>query len=168
MSNITNLLEINNQGVVYVMNKIHVFLLIGIAALTVGFTACSGSMGGQVKGKSYITEGWVDDNTFRIVTMGVPKKTLTNQIARRESAKEAAILNAQKNILAKFKGAKVGAASGMQDFEMTGVAVSQEVEGVIKGGSVRKVTYDADDNCEIIYEVKARGLKKKVAAADWK
>jgi len=147
------------------------FMLLSLA-LTMGlaftFVSCAGSIGGTVKGKSYRTEGWIDANTYRIAAAGVPTKTLTNKVQRRESAKRAAILNAQYQVLEKFKGSKIEGAAGMSNFEMTGMAVAQEIKGVVKGGSVRRVTYDDDDNCEIIYEVKAKGLKKKVGAADWK
>ncbi len=149
------------------MKKLMTFALV----LTVGFalTACGGSkIGGTVKGETFKTEGWIGNDTFRIAAAGAAKRTLTNKIARRESAKRAAILNAQYQILEKFKGAKLEGATGMSDFEMTGMAVAQEVQGVVKGGSVYKVTYDAEDNCEIIYEVKAKGLKQKVSAAKWK
>ena len=44
---------------------------------------------------------------------------------------------------------------------------AQEIQGTVKGGSVVSVTYDEEDNAEIIYEVKAKGLKKKVSAAEW-
>ncbi len=149
--------------------KKHVAFAI-VFALVAGSTlvSCGGGIGGTVKGESFKTEGWIDDDTYRIAAAGVAKKTLTNKIQRRESAKRAAILNAQYQVLEKFKGAKTEGAAGMSDFEMTGIAVAQEVKGVIKGGSVVKVTYDAEDNCEIIYEVKAKNLKKKVQAADIK
>jgi hypothetical protein len=132
------------------------------------FTSCGGGkIGGTVEGQSYKTEGWVNDNTYRIAAAGVAKQTLKNKIARRESAKRAAMLNAQYQVLEKFKGSKIEGAAGMSDFEMTGIAIAQEIQGVVKGGSVVSVTYDEEDNAEIIYEVKAKGLKKKVTAASW-
>lgn len=50
---------------------------------------------------------------------------------------------------------------------MTGIAVAQELKAIAKGGSVKKVTWDEEQNCEIIYVVHAKGLKKKVSAAKW-
>ncbi len=147
-------------------------LMIGIAltvALSFVFTSCTGSKpGGTVKGETFKNEQWVDNDTYRIAAAGIAKKTLTNKIQRRESAKRAAVLNAQYQVLEKFKGSKIEGASGMSDFEMTGIAIAQEVQGVIKGGSVQSFTYDEEDNCEVIYEVKAKDLKKKVQAAEWK
>ncbi len=147
--------------------------LLSIAAVLsisviIAMTGCSsGQLGGTVEGESYTTEGWIDDNTYRIAATGAPKSTLSNRIQRQESAKRAAILNAQYQILEKFKGSKLEGASGMNDFEISGMAVAQEVQGTIKGGSVTKVTYDEEQNCEIIYEIKAKGLKNKVSAAQW-
>lgn len=136
------------------------FLL--IVGVTFSLSSCGNRIGGVVEGKSYTTEGWIDGNTYRIAAVGVPNRKMRNVVVRKASAKRAAILNAQHQVLEKFKGAKIEAAAGMSNYENTGTAVSSEVQGMIKGGSVRKVTYDKDQNAEIIYEVKARGLKKRV------
>ena len=152
------------------MKKVLVFGVVLAVSMTFVFTSCGGSgkIGGTVKGETFKNEGWIDNDTFRLSAAGVAKKTLTNKIQRRESAKRAAILNAQYQVLEKFKGSKIEGAAGMSDFENTGIAIAQEVQGIVKGGSVRKATFDPDtDACEIIYEVKAKGLKKKVQAADW-
>ncbi|MCL1911901.1 MAG: hypothetical protein FWG13_06825 [Leptospirales bacterium] len=140
-----------------------------IAAAILAFVGCGGGgLGGLVDGKSYKSEGWIDDDTYRTAAIGVPKKGLTSQLQRKATAKEAAKMAAQFAILEKFKGAKVEGAAGMQDFELTGIAVAKEVEGIVKGGSVVSEKYNDDDECEIIYEVRAKGLKKKVQSADIK
>ncbi len=150
------------------MKKIFAVTLALALGLAFTFTSCGGGkIGGQVEGQTFKTEGWIDDDTYRLAASGVPKSTLKNKVARRESAKRAAILNAQYQVLEKFKGSKIEGAAGMSDFENTGIAIAQEVSGIVKGGSVVSATYDEEDNCEIIYEVKAKGLKKKGAAADW-
>ena len=151
------------------MKRSLMIALILVLGVAFSFTSCGGSnkLGGQVEGKTYKTEGWIGNDTYRLASSAMATRTLTNKIARRESSKRAAILNAQYQILEKFKGSRIEGAAGMSNFEMTGMAVAQEVQGVVKGGSVRQVTYDAQDNCEIIYEVKAKGLKKKVSAAKW-
>ncbi len=151
------------------MKKLLFVSLLFSIGLVFTFTSCAGGgkIGGTVEGKSYKTEGWVNDDTYRISAAGVAKQTLKNKVARRESAKRAAMLNAQYQVLEKFKGSAIEGAAGMSDFEMTGIAIAQEIQGTVKGGSVTSVTYDDEDNAEIIYEVKAKGLKKKVSAASW-
>ena len=150
------------------MRKVGAFVVIFSIAL-LAFAACGGgTIGGTVEGQSYTSEGWLDDNTYRTTGVGVPKKGYTNKVQRRQTAKRAAIIAAQYAVLEKFTGSKVEGAAGMQDFELTGIAVAQEVQGVIRGGSVVKETFDDEDNCEVIYQVQAKGLKKRVQSSDIK
>ncbi len=150
------------------MKRILIFAMIIAFGTIFALTSCGGQkIGGTVEGDSFRTEGWIDDNTYRIAAGGVPTKTLTNILQRKESSKRAAILNAQYQVIEKFKGSKIEGAAGMENFEMTGIAVAQELKAVTKGGSVQKVTWDEEQNCEIIYEVHAKGLKSKVSAAKW-
>ena len=151
------------------MKKLFLIGLVISMGMVFALTSCGGKkLGGSVKGETEKIEEWVDENTYRIAASGVPNSKLTNKVQRKESAKRAATLNAQYQVLEKFKGSSIEGAAGMSDFESTGIAIAQEVSGIIKGGSVKSATYDDDDNCQIIYEVYAKGLKKKVAAADWK
>ncbi|MCL1911400.1 MAG: hypothetical protein FWG13_04275 [Leptospirales bacterium] len=149
------------------MKKAIGFIMMSVAILV--FTGCGGGgIGGMVKGDSYKSEGWIDDNTYQTTAAAVAKQGYTNKVQRRQTAKRAAIIAAQYQVLEKFTGAKVEGAAGMQDFELTGIAVAQEVQGAIRGGSVIKETYDDEDNCEVIYQVQAKGLKKKVQSSDIK
>ncbi len=153
------------------MKKSLAFALIMTMGMAFSFISCAGgSLGGQVKGESFKTEGWINEDTYRTTAVGSPGqrwKTRSKMI-QRNAAKEAARLLAVNNVLKKFKGEKIEAASGMANFEMTGIAVSSEVEGSVRGGSIIKETYDDENNCEIVYEVKAKGLKKKVRSVDFK
>jgi hypothetical protein len=150
------------------MKKSFSISMLLVVAFSFIMVSCGGGIGSGMKGKSYKTSGWIDGDTFRISSMGAPTRTLTNVVQRKESSKRAAILNAQYQILEKFKGSEIKGAAGMKNFETTGMAVAQEVGGIVKGGSIAKVTWDADQNCEIIYEVQSKGLKKKVSGATWK
>jgi len=152
------------------MKKLMIAALVIIAGAALTLSSCGSKMGGQVEGKSYKTEGWVDANTYRLTSTGCPGKLGEGkpQTLKRKFAREAARLDAQRLVLIKFKGEKVEAAAGMKDFEVSGVALAAEVEGTVKGGSVIKETYQDDDCCEIVYEVKAKNLKKKVQAAEIK
>ena len=141
-------------------------VMTALFAFVAGFVACGGgSLGGQVKGESFKTEGWVDNDTYHSTATGAPKEGLKNKVQRRGTAKEAAVLMAQSHIIEKFKGAKVEGAAGVSDYASTGYAASKEFAGVVKGGSVIKETYDEDDNCEVIYEIKSKGLKKQLTGA---
>ncbi len=147
------------------MKKIFsLFLLLSAAAL---FTACGGpgSWGGEVKGQSFVTEGWVSPDIFRVTSTGAPKADLTNKVQRRGTAKEAAEIMAQKRIIEKFVGARLEGAAGAADYASTGIAVSKEFGGLVKGGTIVKATYDEDDNCEIVYQVEKKNLRKEVESS---
>ena len=68
----------------------------------------------------------------------------------------------KKRIIEKFVGARVEGAAGAADYASTGVAVRKEFGGMVRGGSIIRETYDDDQNCEVIYQVERRGLKKQV------
>ena len=139
------------------------FILITIVAVAVLFSCGKTVNNSRIEGgKTYVTEGWIDGNTFQVKGVGVPKKGLTNKYMRQETAKEAALIGAQKRIIEKFKGAALIGASGMADAQSTGIAVAKEFSGFVKGGSIKKVTFDKEQNCEVVYWVRQRGLKNKV------
>lgn len=139
-----------------------ILMLILVAAVAVTFSSCQTGMGGQVKGDSYVTEGWVSPDIFRVTATGVPKPGLTNKIQRQGTAKEAAQIMAEKRIIEKFVGARLEGAAGAADYASTGIAVAKEFGGLVKGGTIVKATYDKDDNCEIIYQIENKGLKSRV------
>ena len=146
------------------MKKFFSFCLILTVAAVFGLTACSssGKMGGEVKGESFVSEGWVSPDIFRVTATGVPKEGLTNKVQRKGTAKEAALIMAQKRIIEKFVGARLEGAAGAADYASTGIAVSKEFGGMVKGGTIVKSTYDDDDNCEIVYQVEKKNLRKEV------
>lgn len=139
------------------------FLLSLIAVVAISFTACGTQrLGGQVKGETFVSEGWVTPDIFRVTSTGVPKPGLKNKIQRRGTAKEAAVIMAEKRIIEKFVGARLEGAAGAADYASTGIAVAKEFGGLVRGGTIVKETYDDDDNCEIIYQVEKKGLRKEV------
>jgi len=154
------------------MKKLFMMALVLLMGLAFAFTSCAGGKIGSMEGEKFKSSRWVDDNTFQITGTGAPKatieKTPDKKQIRRASARRAAILDAQYQVLEKFKGSAIEGAAGMSDFESTGIAIAQEVQGFSKGGSVESETFDQFDNCEIVYQVQAKDLKKKVQAAEWK
>ena len=62
----------------------------------------------------------------------------------------------------KFVGARLEGAAGAADYASTGIAVSKEFGGLVKGGTIVKTTYDEDSNAEIVYQIESKGLKKRV------
>lgn len=116
----------------------------------------------QIHGKQVVTEGWVDDDTFRTIAVGIPKASLENKMKRKITSKEAALTMAQRNILNKFRGASITSKAEVSEGETKSLIVTRELKGVISGGQIIKETYDEEDNCEIIYEIRSVGLRKRI------
>jgi hypothetical protein len=114
-----------------------------------------------------VKEGWCDEHTFRMHATGVSRKKYTDPEERKKDSRYAAILNAQYQILEKFKGAKIEAATGIMESDKTGIALAAELKKYIKNGTVIAERYDEEQNCEIVFEIKAKHLKKKIQAAEW-
>lgn len=145
----------------FLMKK--VLTLLVVLAVAFSFSACgTKSMGGQVKGDTYVSEGWVSPDVFRVTAVGVPKPGLTDKIQRQGTAKEAAQIMAEKRIIEKFVGARLEGAAGAADYASTGIAVAKEFSGTVKGGTIVRATYDKEDHCEIVYQVEKKGLKSQV------
>ena len=132
------------------------------SSLLLGLFACtSPSERSQLAGETtdYETEGWLDDDTFQVKAIGAPGKKTKGFVQRRTQSKEAALLSAQKRVVELLVGANIKGASGSQDGESTGVVVTKEFEGFLKGGAIIRESFDPNDNCEVIYRIHADGLK---------
>lgn len=126
-------------------------------------TCRTGSRVETGKADVWAKEGWMDGDTYRKTATGIPQRNFTNAVQRKESAKRAAVLQAQYNILEYFNGAKVESSCCyvLMHTEMD-LRTMQEVKGYVKGGSVLATKFDDEHNCTILYEVKMKDLKVKV------
>ena len=111
--------------------------------------------------KTYKSEGWLDDDTFQVKAIGAPHPDAEGKVKRKTQSKQAALLAAQARIIELMIGSRIQSATASLDGESTGVAVSKEFEGMLKGGEVVQETYDSEDNCELIYRIYRKGLKKR-------
>ncbi|MBN2406099.1 MAG: hypothetical protein JXJ19_00220 [Elusimicrobia bacterium] len=126
---------------------------------------CGGKgMGGAIKGKDIVTEGWIDDDTFQVIAWGEASPDATGEARWRNQAKEGAQMMAEKRIVEKFQGYTLEANGYTEEGANVMVVVTKDVLGAVKGGEVVKTTFDADNKAaEIVYRVTAKNLKKKVA-----
>jgi hypothetical protein len=154
------------------MKKSLVLSLIFLCGIAFSLSSCkSDKIGGNIikDGEKAKTEGWIDEDTFRMAGMGASPIEENDPFVRKAMSKEAATIDAQVKIIEKFTGAKVQGAAGVKNFRLSGFAAAKEIEGAIKGGSVYNVEWDKEtQDCVVIYEVKAKGLQKKVKSADIK
>ena len=141
-------------------------LLMMLTAPSASLLSCrSGQTKSFLQKDIWETSGWVDGDTYRMKSTGVPKPGLTHPAQKKGTAKESAILNAQYYIIEKFRPAINESCASMSNYESSSIAVSKEITGIIKGGSVIADRYNEDYSCEIIYEVKSPDLKRKVESS---
>ncbi len=144
-------------------------IILSLAFSLVGVSACrkGAKDRSMLKGETqdFITEGWLDDNTFQVRAIGAPNPKARGFVRRRTQSEESALLAAQKRVVELMVGAQITGASGSDSGESTGIAITKEFEGHVKGGSILKKTFDQDDNCEIVYRIHAKGLKKMAETA---
>ena len=117
-----------------------------------------GAIGGAISGSTYKTEGWLDEETYRVTMAAVPKQGLTDKDKRRESSQKTAVLLAQARAMDTF-----AALIYSKPYDSTKrLALAKKIGKYVDDGKAVKVTYDGEDNCEVIYEIKAWGLEKKL------
>jgi len=139
-------------------------LLFSIITLLHTFFGCaSKKMGGAIKGKEVVTEGWLDDDTFQVIAWGEASPDATGEAQWRNQAKEGAQMMAEKRIIEKFKGYVLESKGYTKEGADVEVVVTKEVEGFAKGGEIVKITFDEKNRtCEIVYRVRGRNLRRRV------
>jgi len=100
--------------------------------------------------KNLATEWWEDDNTLRIRAWGAPRYSSSSRADRRYHAANAAELAAQARVLAIVRGITVRGGRFADPDSRSGIIIEKR--------------FDENDTCEILYEVKRKGLRKRVEA----
>ncbi len=137
-------------------------------ALMLGLAFCTdGKHNPMLNGPttSFQTEGWLDENTFQVRAIGAANPKATGFVRRRTQSKEAALMAAQKRVVELLVGATIEGACGSDSGVSTGCAIVKEFSGHVKGGNIMKLTYDQQDNAEIVYRIHSKGLKKRAETA---
>ena len=112
----------------------------------------------------YVTYGWLDDNTFRILSSGSPDKKDTNIVKRKMTAKNSAVKNARIKLIEMFipSGSGQGPATRIDEYYAGVNPEADSIMSVIMNGKVSSEMYDESWNCDIIYEISSPGLRKKL------
>ena len=133
------------------------------------FSSCGPKKSQITNGETYVgMEGWLDDDTLQVKSLGFAKDDTTDPLKRKYESKRAAQLNAEARIVEKLVGANVEGKTATEDGTLLGEVIKKNFDGDIKGGVIVQETYDKDTQaCEIIYRVSAKGLKKRAENANW-
>jgi len=158
---ISILVILTGKQPVLVRKKVLLGLLI-VSLTAPAATIVSCKSGAFIQKDVWQTEGWVNGDTLRVISTGTPKAGLKNETVKKGTAKEGAILFAQKKIIEKIVGQRIESCGGMRGDEIEPINLAKELAPVIKNGKVIAERYDADFNCEIIYEISSKDLKKRI------
>ena len=109
-------------------------------------------------------EGWINDDTFRVMGMGSPADNIdTDDKFRRElTAKQAAELDAKNKIVARIVGSYIESLSSTEKGMIDEYVIQERVAGRIRGASVVETKWDSKQNCTVVMELYSKNLKKQV------
>ena len=111
-------------------------------------------------------EGWIDDNTFRVMGMGVPADDIdaTDKFRRELTSKQAAELDGKNKIVAKIVGSYIESLSSTEKGMIDEYVIQERVAGRIRGASVVETKWDSQQNCTVVMELYPKGLKSQMDA----
>jgi len=131
--------------------------------ITIGLFFNSCSVLSQLLENYGDNEGWVDDDTYRIIADG--KSANTRDIDEKlKSSESAAVKKAQLIILKKFNILETEYSDINNN--PTNIALVEELKAIILTGKIIEKNYSLNnEECSIVYEIRSKGLKEKVEAA---
>ncbi len=151
------------------MKKIAIFSALLMVLFSLAMVSC-GTKSSMIKdGTSFEgQEGWMDDDTLQIMSMGFAPDDVTDVSQRMYQAQRAAQLNAEARVVEKLVGANVEGKTATENGVLLSEVIKKDFGGTIKGGVIKKKTFDNKTQaCEITYQVAAKGLKKKAETGNW-
>ncbi len=147
------------------MHKIgRILILLLPAFLAAGLVSCSSTGKNNTAGQDVKeVQGWVNEDTYRIIATGSSDTGYRGRSARRKSAKQYAVLDAQRRITEVFMGNEFTLDMN-PDYNRARIYIEKELGPIFTNGRIVSENYDNEtDDCEIVYEVTGAGLKKKVS-----
>ncbi|EKV57864.1 hypothetical protein A966_03076 [Brachyspira hampsonii 30446] len=111
-------------------------------------------------------EGWINDDTFRVMGMGSPAKDIDSddKFRRELTSKQAAELDAKNKIVSRIVGSYIESLSSTEKGMIDEYVIQERVAGRIRGASVVETQWDSQQNCTVVMELYSKGLKKQVDA----
>ncbi|MDO6992744.1 hypothetical protein Q5M87_01860 [Brachyspira innocens] len=107
-------------------------------------------------------EGWINDDTFRVMGMGVPSDGETDKFRREVEAKQAAELDGKNKVVAKIVGSYIESLSSTEKGMIDEYVIQERVAGRVRGLSVVESKWDSKQNCTVVMELYSKGLKSKM------
>ena len=149
------------RKVSWMKGRIIIVIAACVATIFAGVISCSGkNIQNNTVYSDEAIEGWINEDTYQLAAGGMPVRSLKAIDQRKESARLDAITNARCQIIEKLLGVRIKKEE-LKNNDMGNISVPEEIKEIVKSGIVKKTVWDYDENCEIIFEIKSTGLKKK-------
>ncbi len=136
-----------------------------VLALPLFLWACSSSPDkGTVSKSGEIEREWIEEGVTKHYVfargIGAADQTLENKTQRMATSRNAAIVNAQYNMLSMIKGLKLEGGIMVEKALETDSALATTIDAVIKGAQVVRTEWTNDDGCVIVLRLSKDALKK--------
>lgn len=128
------------------------------------FNGCASSSDkGTVSKAGEIQREWVEegitDNFIFARGIGAADQKLENKTQKMATSRNAAIVNAQYNMLSLIKGVKLEGGITVEKAIETDSVLATNIDATIKGAQVVRSEWTADDGCVIILRLGKKALK---------
>jgi len=140
------------------LKKISVSLVVTMAAF---LTACGGNQSYVKKGEINRTMDQKADrgSYFETVGIGAADTTLTNQTQRMATSRDAAIVQAQYEMLSLIKGVQVEGGHTVEKAIETDSKIETYLKDMIRGADVVKTEWTKDDGCLVTLRLEKKKLE---------
>ena len=136
--------------------KKYTFFAVNISLIVLTLSVCAGNP---------LREGWLDENTYRIIGTGYAKRHATSKAQRIDTAYKAALLDAQMRALEIFSDLNVAAIKGesknyIKRDKKNNIEFITQVRGFSKRGAVQGIIFYPKHNAvKLIYLIRQNNLK---------
>lgn len=104
-------------------------------------------------------EGWIDNDTFRVMGMGKAPEGMTDKFQREITSRKAAELDAKNRIVSKIVGSYIDSRSSTEMGVINEAVIKEVVSGRIRGVSIVQSKWDSKQNSTVVLELKSKNLK---------
>ena len=115
------------------------------------------SKAGEIQ-REWVEEG-ITDNYIFARGIGAADQSLENKTQKMATSRNAAIVNAQYNMLSIIKGVKLEGGITVEKAIETDSVLATSIDATIKGAQVVRSEWTADDGCVIIIRLGKKSLK---------
>ncbi len=135
-----------------------------ICIIVLGVSGCKSSPDkGTVSKSGEIEREWVEEGITKKYIfargIGAADQTLENKTQRMATSRNAAIVNAQYNMLSIIKGVQLEGGITVERAIETDSTLATKIDALIKGAQVVRTEWTADDGCVVVLRLPKSALK---------